>query len=139
MSTPEAQDRARELARYYLEVDQPMLPTTIYVDDPNSDEPYPLASFYDQNRVPVEYDEVSTIMYDAILSSEDPRYYEHGGVDLIGTTRALINNATSSSTGSSRSRRSTSARFRTVCTPRRSWPAQASVRGRPPAAHTSWP
>ncbi|KQY96258.1 hypothetical protein ASD19_09995 [Microbacterium sp. Root53] len=82
----------------YLEVDQPMLPTTIYVDDPNSDEPYPLASFYDQNRVPVEYDEVSTIMYDAILSSEDPRYYEHGGVDLIGTTRALINNATSSST-----------------------------------------
>ena len=29
-------------------------------------------------------------MYDAILSSEDPRYYQHGGVDLIGTTRAVI-------------------------------------------------
>ena len=29
-------------------------------------------------------------MYDAILSSEDPRYYQHGGVDLIGTTRALL-------------------------------------------------
>ena len=29
-------------------------------------------------------------MYDAILSSEDPRYYQHGGVDLIGTTRAVL-------------------------------------------------
>ena len=27
-------------------------------------------------------------MYDAILSSEDPRFYQHGGVDLIGTSRA---------------------------------------------------
>ena len=32
-------------------------------------------------------------MYDAILSSEDPRYYQHGGVDLIGTARALLSNA----------------------------------------------
>ncbi|WP_203136097.1 transglycosylase domain-containing protein [Microbacterium sp. JZ31] len=77
----------------YLEVDQPMLPTTIYVDDPNSDEPYELASFYDQNRTPVSWDEVPQVMYDSILSSEDPRYYEHGGVDLIGTARALVNNA----------------------------------------------
>ncbi|WP_344003976.1 transglycosylase domain-containing protein [Microbacterium paludicola] len=75
-----------------LKVDQPMLPTTIYIDDPNSDKPYELASFYDQNRTPVEYDEVSTVMYDAILSSEDPRYYEHGGVDLLGTAKAVASN-----------------------------------------------
>ena len=31
-------------------------------------------------------------MYDAILSSEDPRFYQHGGVDLIGTSRALVQN-----------------------------------------------
>ncbi len=31
-------------------------------------------------------------MYDAILSSEDPRYYQHGGVDLIGTGRAILSN-----------------------------------------------
>jgi membrane peptidoglycan carboxypeptidase len=76
----------------YLKVDQPMLPTTIYADDPRSDGQIELASFYDQNRTPVAWDEVSQIMYDSILSSEDPRYYEHGGVDLIGTTRALLNN-----------------------------------------------
>lgn len=82
----------------YLEVDQPMLPTTIYANDPATGQPYAMATFYDQNRQPVAWDEVSTVMYDAILSSEDPRYYEHGGVDLIGTTRALINNVTSEST-----------------------------------------
>jgi membrane peptidoglycan carboxypeptidase len=31
-------------------------------------------------------------MYDAILSSEDPRFYQEGGVDLIGTARALVSN-----------------------------------------------
>jgi len=76
----------------YLEVDQPMQPSTIYVRGIDGGD-QKLATFYDQNRVPVEFDEVSTHVYDAIISSEDPRYYEHGGVDLIGTTRALLNNA----------------------------------------------
>ena len=52
-----------------------------------------MAKFYDQNRSPVEFDEIAPVMYDSILSSEDPRYYQHGGVDLIGTTRALLSNA----------------------------------------------
>ncbi len=77
----------------YLEVDEPMLPTTIYAEDPNTGDQRELASFYDQNRTPVAWDEVATVMYDSIISSEDPRYYEHGGVDLIGTSRALLNNA----------------------------------------------
>ncbi|MDR6876793.1 transglycosylase domain-containing protein [Microbacterium barkeri] len=75
----------------YLEVDTPMLPTTIYAKG-NDGKDFVLTSFYDQNRIPVAYDEVSQTMYDALLSSEDPRYYEHGGIDLIGTTRALLNN-----------------------------------------------
>src|SRR5690606_1534867 len=48
--------------------------------------------------IPVTYDQISPTVYDAILSSEDPRYYEHGGVDLIGTTRAILNNAAGGST-----------------------------------------
>ena len=47
--------------------------------------------FYDQNRSPVEFDEVDPVMYDAILSAK-PRFYQHGGVDLIGTSRALLQN-----------------------------------------------
>jgi len=76
----------------YLEIDRLMLPTTIYARDPASGQDVELTSFYDQNRVPVTFDEVSVVMYDAILASEDPRFYEHGGIDILGTTRALISN-----------------------------------------------
>ena len=76
----------------YLEIDRLMLPTTIYARDPASGQDVELTSFYDQNRVPVAFDEVSVVMYDAILASEDPRFYEHGGIDILGTTRALVSN-----------------------------------------------
>ncbi|QKJ20953.1 transglycosylase domain-containing protein [Microbacterium hominis] len=77
----------------YLAIDRLMLPTTIYAKDPETGEDVELTTFYDQNRVPVQFDEVSAVMYDAILSSEDPRYYEHGGIDIFGTTRAILSNA----------------------------------------------
>ncbi len=81
-----------------LEVDRPMESSTIWGNNGNGqDGYYKLATFYDQNREPVEYDDVTQTVYDALLSSEDPRYYEHGGVDLIGTTRALLNNASGGS------------------------------------------
>lgn len=76
----------------YLDIDELMLPTTIYAKDGDSDDYVELTQFYDQNRSPVEWDDVTPVMYDAILSSEDPRYYSHGGVDLIGTTRAVLSN-----------------------------------------------
>jgi membrane peptidoglycan carboxypeptidase len=75
-----------------LDIDKLMLPTTIYAKDPNTGGDIKLATFYDQNRSPVDFDEVNPAVYDAILSSEDPRFYQHGGVDLIGTSRALLQN-----------------------------------------------
>lgn len=75
-----------------LDIDQLMLPTTLYAKNQDTGEYVELTQFYDQNRSPVEFDEISPLMYDAILSSEDPRYYQHGGVDLIGTTRAILSN-----------------------------------------------
>ena len=47
-----------------------------------------LASFYDQNRIEVGWDEISQFAKDAAVAGEDPRFYEHGGVDLQGTLRA---------------------------------------------------
>ncbi|MEX0150894.1 transglycosylase domain-containing protein [Microbacterium sp. LMI1-1-1.1] len=76
----------------YLEIDELMLPTTLWAGD------QVLAQFFDQNRSPVTFDQVAPVMYDAVLSSEDPRYYQHGGIDLIGTTRALLNNAANGQT-----------------------------------------
>lgn len=81
----------------YLKIEKLMLPTELYKK--NSKGKYVLmAQFYDQNRIPVEYDEVTNAMYDAILSSEDKNFYSHGGVDLLGTLKALAGNASGSNT-----------------------------------------
>jgi membrane peptidoglycan carboxypeptidase len=77
----------------YLEIDEVMQPTELFVKSPETGEDYLLTQFFEQNRSVVGFDEIAPVMYDAILSSEDPRYYQHGGIDLIGTTRALLSNA----------------------------------------------
>lgn len=56
-----------------------------------------LATFYAENRVPVNLDEINQSMKDAIISIEDERFYEHSGVDARGLTRAMVNNVTSDS------------------------------------------
>ncbi|GGM57198.1 hypothetical protein GCM10010489_30970 [Microbacterium saperdae] len=69
----------------------PMEQSTIYAMDPDN-KPVALASFYEQNRVPVTYEQVSPVLYDAILSSEDKNFYSHGGVNLGATVSAVIDN-----------------------------------------------
>lgn len=56
--------------------------------------PVLLASFYDQNRVEVGWDQISQYAKDAAVAGEDPRFYEHGGVDPQGTLRAAVMTAT---------------------------------------------
>ncbi|EMY34781.1 penicillin-binding protein [Arthrobacter crystallopoietes BAB-32] len=51
-----------------------------------------IATFYAENRVPVPLDKVSQHMQDAIISMEDARFYEHGGVDPQGIMRAAVSN-----------------------------------------------
>ncbi|GAA1820997.1 transglycosylase domain-containing protein [Nesterenkonia flava] len=67
------------------------VPSTIYASDGETE----IATFYDENRQPVEYDQISQAMKDAIVSIEDERFYEHGGVDARGLGRALVHNITS--------------------------------------------
>jgi len=76
-----------------LELDKLMLPSNFYYTDPASGQPVLMTQFLEQDRTPVAFDQINPVMYDALLSSEDPRYYQHGGIDLIGTTRALLSNA----------------------------------------------
>ncbi|MBA8815528.1 membrane peptidoglycan carboxypeptidase [Microbacterium halimionae] len=80
----------------YLAIDDLMLPSTIYTKNQDTGEYQELTQFYEQNREPVTFDEIAPVMYDALLSSEDPRFYEHGGIDLIGTSRALLSNLSGS-------------------------------------------
>ena len=52
-----------------------------------------LATFYAQNRIMVPLDQISEHMQHAVIAVEDHRFYEHGGVDPRGLTRAALNNA----------------------------------------------
>ncbi len=51
-----------------------------------------LARFYDENREEVAISDVAPIMRKSIVAIEDSRFYEHGAIDVEGTTRALVNN-----------------------------------------------
>ncbi|MGV3283291.1 transglycosylase domain-containing protein [Corynebacterium sp. 11254D000AR] len=51
-----------------------------------------LAYLFDQRRHPVEPDQISQSMKDAIVAIEDHRFYEHDGVDFQGNFRALASN-----------------------------------------------
>lgn len=49
-----------------------------------------IARFYSENRVPVDLAQMSPFMRDGIVSIEDARFYQHGGVDATGILRALV-------------------------------------------------
>ncbi|CAI8243594.1 MAG: Penicillin-binding protein 1A [Glaciecola sp. HTCC2999] len=44
-----------------------------------------------KRRIPVTLEEVPQTLIDAILATEDSRFYEHDGIDPIGMLRALMN------------------------------------------------
>ena len=56
-----------------------------------------IAQFYAENRQPVDLEDVSEPMQDAIIAIEDERFYDHGGVDPRGVSRAMVHNVTSDS------------------------------------------
>ena len=64
------------------------LPTVVYA----SDQKTILARFQLEAREPVPIDQVSHWLIDAVIATEDARFYEHGGVDYYGIMRAFVNN-----------------------------------------------
>lgn len=50
-----------------------------------------LGKFYlDDNRTWVSYNELPQNLIDALVATEDARYYEHSGIDARGTLRAMV-------------------------------------------------
>lgn len=72
--------------------DNESLPTVSTMTDRDGD---PIAYFYDQYRVPVESEQISRDMKESIVAIEDRRFYDHSGVDLRGTLRAMASNLSS--------------------------------------------
>src|SRR6516225_7985071 len=48
-----------------------------------------IAQIGEQRRMPVPYEQIPEIVKQAFLSAEDERFFTHGGVDFLGTLRAL--------------------------------------------------
>ena len=46
--------------------------------------------YFNDNRTPITYDELPQNMVEALIATEDERYYDHAGIDWRGTLRALF-------------------------------------------------
>ena len=48
-----------------------------------------IAIFGERHRIPLKYDEIPQIVVNAVIATEDARFYEHFGIDPIGIMRAM--------------------------------------------------
>jgi len=54
--------------------------------------PVQVARFFSENRISVGFSDISPNMVRAAIDTEDPRFYEHAGVDWVSFTRATLTN-----------------------------------------------
>ncbi|HEY0248395.1 MAG TPA: biosynthetic peptidoglycan transglycosylase, partial [Gryllotalpicola sp.] len=72
----------------YLKIDPLATVSTMYAT--KDGKPVSIAKFYSQNRIIDGWGQINQITKDAAVSTEDPRFYEHGGIDVQGTARAMV-------------------------------------------------
>lgn len=53
-----------------------------------------LGKYFNENRIPVEYKDVAPVFWQALISTEDERFYKHWGVDPLGLVGAAKDAAT---------------------------------------------
>lgn len=68
-----------------LENPQANLASEIYANDGTT----LMGKFYAENRVSVDYKDISKGVIDALISTEDERFYDHSGIDARSTARAV--------------------------------------------------
>jgi penicillin-binding protein 1A len=49
-----------------------------------------IGKFYKENRTPVAFEELPEHLKNALLATEDIRFYDHSGIDIRGTLRAAV-------------------------------------------------
>ena len=65
------------------------IPSKIYDKDGHY-----ITSIGSENRDYVKYDDVPQLVKDAIIATEDARFYQHHGIDIIRTMKAIMSNVT---------------------------------------------
>lgn len=71
--------------------EEPMSTPSVIMDQDGNE----IATFYAEDRTPVDLDQISDHMKHAIIAIEDERFYDHSGVDGEGLARAMVHNVTS--------------------------------------------
>ena len=46
--------------------------------------------YFNDNRTPITYDELPKNLVDALIATEDERFYDHPGIDVRSTLRAIV-------------------------------------------------
>jgi penicillin-binding protein 1A len=70
-----------------LEEYRPSITSRVYSDNNKL-----LAEFFLENRRPVSLNDVPPMLVDALIATEDARFYSHPGIDFRGIFRALVRN-----------------------------------------------
>ncbi len=68
-----------------LENPETNLATEIFSSDGET-----LGKYYNENRTPVKYEDLPQHLIEALIATEDERFYEHAGIDAKGTVRAAV-------------------------------------------------
>ena len=66
------------------------LPQRTYIESSDGQR---IATLYTENRIVVPLDHISPLLQKAVVAVEDSRFYEHRGVDVKGSARALVANS----------------------------------------------
>ena len=69
-----------------LKTVQLQVPLRIYSSDDKL-----IAEYGEKRRIPVRYDQIPKPLINAVLATEDQRFYDHSGVDFLGLMRAGVN------------------------------------------------
>lgn len=82
-------------ALYYMEYELPdidalntvqlQVPLQVYTKDKKL-----LATFGEKRRIPIPYNQIPKQLIQAVLATEDQRYFQHSGVDISGLGRAAL-------------------------------------------------
>ncbi|MCH9762950.1 MAG: penicillin-binding protein 1A [Gammaproteobacteria bacterium] len=68
-----------------LKTIQLQVPLQIYTQDGQL-----IQEYGEKKRIPVSYDEIPQTLVHAVLATEDQRFFEHPGVDILGLGRAAV-------------------------------------------------
>ncbi|MEY3678911.1 MAG: hypothetical protein RI924_1052 [Bacteroidota bacterium] len=60
-----------------------------------------IGRYFRENRIPVEYEEIAPSVVDALVATEDIRFYEHSGIDMLSLVSSTVSTAKGDKRGGS--------------------------------------